>query len=40
MQIVSSGDNLHEKSNPVLWEKEEKYHEFVVCWIIPESGNG
>ena len=21
MQIVSNGDNLHEMSNPVLWEK-------------------
>ena len=25
MQIVSLGDNLHEMSNPVFWEKKEKY---------------
>ena len=25
MQIVSLGDNLHEMSNPVFWEKYEKY---------------
>ena len=25
MQIVSTEDNLHEISNPVSWEKEEKY---------------
>ena len=25
MQIVSIGDNLHEVSNPVFWEMEEKY---------------
>ena len=25
MQIVSNGDNLHEMSNPVFWEKQEKY---------------
>ena len=25
MQIVSYGDNLHEMSNPILREKEEKY---------------
>ena len=24
MQVVSNGDNLHEISNPVFWEKEEK----------------
>ena len=24
-QIVSIGDNLHEMSNPVSWEKYEKY---------------
>ena len=36
MQIVSIGDNLHEMSNPVFWEKKEKNHQFVVCWICPE----
>ena len=25
MQIVSLGDNLHEMSYPVFWEKKEKY---------------
>ena len=25
MQIVSNGDNLHEMSNPVLWEKRRQY---------------
>ena len=24
MQIVSIGDNLHEKSKPVFWEKTKK----------------
>ena len=24
MQIVSNGDNLHEISNPVFWEKNKK----------------
>ena len=38
MQIVSIGDNLHEMSNAVFWEKYEKYHQFVICWIRPESG--
>ena len=30
MQIVSLGDNLHEVSNPVFWEKWEKYFK-VLC---------
>ena len=25
MRIVSIGDNLHEMSKPVFWEKYEKY---------------
>ena len=25
MQIVSTGDNLHEMSKPVFWERLEKY---------------
>ena len=25
MQIIFSGDNLHEMSEPVFWEKLEKY---------------
>ena len=32
MQIVSIGDNLHEMSKPVFWEKKkEKIFKFVVC---------
>ena len=31
MQIVSNEDNLHEISNPVFWEKQEKSHQFVIC---------
>ena len=39
MQIVSNiGDNLHKMSNAIFWEKWEKYHQFVICWISPESG--
>ena len=41
MQIVSLGDNLHETSKPILWEKmKEKQYEIVVCWICLESGKG
>ena len=35
MQIVSNGDNLHEMSNPVFLEKQEKRHQSVVCWFSP-----
>ena len=30
MQIVSYGDNLHEMSKPIFWEKIVEY-QFVVC---------
>ena len=40
MQIVSNGDNLHEISDLVFWEKLEKYHQFVDCCINQESGKG
>ena len=40
MQIVSIGDNLHEISHPVFWDKEEKNHQFVFRWISQESGKG
>ena len=40
MQIVFNGDNLHEMSSTVFWEKQEKYHQIVICWISPESGKG
>ena len=39
MQIVSNGDSLHEMSDPVFWEKYEKY-QFVICWISPKSEKG
>ena len=39
---ISIGDNLHEISNPVFREKKKKKknHQFVVCWISPETGKG
>ena len=33
MQSVSFGDNLHEMSKPISWEKYEKYDQLVVYWI-------
>ena len=36
MQIFSYGDNLHEMSDPVFFEKLEKYNQFVVYWISPD----
>ena len=36
MQIVSNGDNFHEISKPIFWEKKKikkkKKNENVVCW--------
>ena len=40
MQTVSDVDSLHEMSKPIFCEQYEKYHQFVVCWIKPESGVG
>ena len=40
MQIVSQGDNLHEMSKPIFWEKEGKHHQCVVCSICLDSGKG
>ena len=41
VSIFSKGDTLHEMSNSVFGEKQEKkYDQFVVCWISPESGKG
>ena len=34
MQIVSTGDNLHEMSNPVFWGKKKKLFQNVVCWKL------
>ena len=34
MQIVSNGDNMHEMSNPVSWEKIRKISPFfVIFWM-------
>ena len=42
MLIVSLGDNLHEVPKPIFRKKnkKKKCHEFVVCWICPESCKG
>ena len=37
MQIVSKGDNLHEMSNPVSWEKKEKYFNMFTAENFIES---
>ena len=37
INLTSLGDNLSEISNPIFWEKWEKYHEFIVCHICLES---
>ena len=34
IQIVSQGDNLHERTKPILWENKI-YRQFFVCWISP-----
>ena len=34
MQIVSVGDNLREVSDPIYY-KNEKHHQFDICWICP-----
>ena len=34
MQIVSSGDNLHKMSNPVLWKKKEN---ILKCRLLNKS---
>ena len=33
MQIVSNGDNLHEMSKPVFWEKNQKKN-ISVCHLL------
>ena len=40
MQIVFSGDYLHEKSFCFLEIKYGKYHQYVVCWFSLKSGKG
>ena len=36
MQIVSNGDNLHEMSNPVSWEKQDFFLKMSFAEIYPE----
>ena len=36
MQIVSSGDNLHEMPNPVSWEKSENISECRLLKIVTD----
>ena len=38
--MVSFGDSLHEMSKLFFLEKQEKYYQFVVCWICSESDKG
>ena len=37
MQIVSDGDNLHEMSKSVFWEKLEKYFKMSSAEIFTQS---
>ena len=37
MQIVSNGDNWHEISNPVFWEKYEKYFDMLFAETFTQS---
>ena len=37
MQIVSWGDNLHEMSNPVFWEKQKKYFKMLSAENFTQS---
>ena len=37
MQIVSLGDNLHDVSNPIIWEKKkEKYFKMLYSEICTQ----
>ena len=38
MQIVSNGDNLHEMSNPVLWENKKNIN--LLSAECQNSGKG
>ena len=37
MQIVSTGDNLHEMTKPFFWKKEEKYFKMLSAEIFTQS---
>ena len=38
MQIVSVGNNLHEMSMPVFWEKYENYFKVSAAETLTEHG--
>ena len=38
MQSVYLGANLHEMLKPIFYENQEKYNQFVVCWICQKIG--
>ena len=40
MQIVSLGDNLHEMSSPVFWEKSEKYFKMSSAENFTQTAKG
>ena len=40
MQIVSTGDNLHEMSNPVFLGKKEKHFKMSSAEIFTQSAKG
>ena len=37
MQIVSTGDNLHEMSNLVYYEKIRKIFQYIVFWKFTQN---
>ena len=37
MQIISFGDNLHEMSKPIFWEKYEKYFKMLSAEIFTQN---
>ena len=37
MQIVCIGNNLHEMSNPVFWERQEKYFNMLSAESFTQS---
>ena len=34
------GDDLHEMSKPIFWEKKREKYQFVTSWINPENDKG
>ena len=37
MQIVSTGDNLHQMSKPAFWKNEEKYFKMLSAENFTQS---